>query len=147
VSKRYLLATGLYCAFIWLLSSQSDPGDFEMPFTFHGMDKVGHMILFGGLAAVVSVGLRRSQRPISTWAQGFVPVLFATIYGVMDEFHQYFVPMRQFDIVDIIADMAGAAFVQCVLCYIWWRKTNEKTPSPTFPARGEGVSPPGAGGG
>jgi VanZ family protein len=146
VSKRYLLATGLYCAFIWLLSSQSDPGDFELPFTFHGIDKIGHMILFGGLAAVVSVGLHRSKRPVTPWVQGFVPVLFATLYGVTDEFHQYFVPMRQFDIVDIMADMAGAVSVQCILCYLWWQKTNEKTPSPTLPIDEEGVLPPRAGG-
>ncbi|GMV93085.1 MAG: hypothetical protein AMXMBFR82_28630 [Candidatus Hydrogenedentota bacterium] len=121
MSKRYLLATGLYCAFIWVLSSQSEPGDFELPFTFEGMDKVGHMFLYGGLAAVVSLGLRRARVRPSAWVQVFAPILFATFYGVTDEIHQYFVPMRHFDIVDLIADLAGATVVQCALCYRWLR--------------------------
>ena len=119
--KRYLIATGVYCAAIWFLSSQPGPGDFELPFIFVGMDKVAHMILYGGLAAIVSVGFRRSGRPVKPWVQVFVPVLFATFYGVTDEIHQYFVPTRNADIFDIFADLAGAALVQCVLCFVWRR--------------------------
>ncbi len=119
--KRYIFATVCYCAFIWFLSSQSDAGGLELPFTFDGIDKVGHMILYGGLAAVVSFGIRRSDRTATPWVQCFVPVLFATLYGVTDEIHQLFVPMRHFDIVDIMADLAGSAAVQCGLCYRWWQ--------------------------
>lgn len=121
MSKRYILATGFYCVFIWILSSRSEPGDLELPFMFEGIDKVGHMALYGGLAAVVSLGLRKSRSGVSAWAQVFVPILFATVYGVTDECHQYFVPMRHFDIVDLMADMAGATAVQCALCYRWLR--------------------------
>jgi VanZ family protein len=119
--KRYAIATGAYCAIIWFLSSQPGPGDLKLPFLFEGMDKVAHMILYGGLAALVSVGLHRSGRPVSPWVQAFVPLLFATVYGITDEIHQYFVPMRQAELVDVLADLAGATIVQCVLCYFWWK--------------------------
>ncbi len=88
---------------------------------FEGIDKVGHMTLYGGLAALISVGLHRSPKPVTPGFQCFFPILFATLYGVTDEIHQIFVPMRQFEVVDIVADIAGAAIVQAILCFVWWR--------------------------
>lgn len=114
-----MAATGIYCAAIWYLSSQPGPGDIELPFVFEGIDKAAHMILYGGLAALVAVGIRRSGRPAEPWVQNFVPVLFASLYGVTDEIHQYFVPTREADVGDIIANVAGAIVVQLVLVYFW----------------------------
>jgi VanZ family protein len=33
----------------------------------------------------------------------------AALYGVTDEFHQYFVPPRQVEALDVVADTIGAA--------------------------------------
>jgi len=126
VRKRYIVATGFYCAAIWYLSSQPGPGTLELPFVFQGMDKIAHMILYGGLAALVSVGIRRSDRPAKPWVQNFVPILFASLYGVTDEIHQYFVPTREADVADIVANLAGAAIIQGILCYFWWKGKAEK---------------------
>ena len=38
-------------------------------------------------------------------------IIIAILYGVTDEIHQYFVPGRTFDILDIIANSVGSAFV------------------------------------
>jgi VanZ family protein len=35
--------------------------------------------------------------------------LVAGAYGVSDEFHQYFVPPRQVEALDVVADTIGAA--------------------------------------
>jgi len=122
LSKKYIVATVLYCALIWGLSSTSKPSEIELPFMFEGMDKAGHLILYAGLAAVVSVGIRRAEKPATPWFQCFVPILFAAFYGLTDEIHQIFVPMRQFDLADLMADTAGAALIQCFLCYRWWQR-------------------------
>lgn len=129
MQRRYITATTLYCAFIFLLSSSSKAGTFDWPFTFEGLDKICHMLLYGGLAAVISVGLHRSPKPASLWFQGFFPIVFATLYGVTDEIHQLFVPMREFDLLDIMADLAGAAAVQTILCYFWWRGSSRREAS------------------
>ncbi|MBI5095657.1 MAG: VanZ family protein [Candidatus Hydrogenedentes bacterium] len=115
---RYVLATLIYCAAIFWESSLPQPN--KTGIHFAGDDKAAHMLLYGGLAAVVSVGIRRSGKPVSSARQFFAPILLAAVYGVSDEFHQSFVPMRTSSLSDVIANTAGAALMQLVLCrYVW----------------------------
>lgn len=81
-------------------------------------DKVAHAILYAGLAAVVSLGIRCSNDGVHLAVQIVIPILFATLYGITDEIHQIFVPRRSCDFMDVIADFAGATLMQCALC--WW---------------------------
>lgn len=118
---RYIVATVLYCAFLWALSSDTDPPKFEFPWQILGLDKAIHAVLYAVLGAIVSVGMRRSGKPISPWAQCFVPVLFAAMYGITDEIHQLYVPNRTFDVGDLLANFAGATLAQTGLCYGYWR--------------------------
>ena len=115
---RYLLLTGAYCAFLFWLSHQSEPPrpEVEIPFA----DKAVHFVLFGGLAALVSTGMQRSGRG-GTPAHFAVPVLFAVLYGVSDEVHQAFIPLRQPDLWDLAADTAGALAVQAALWRYAWK--------------------------
>ena len=116
----YWLATALYCAGLFWLSSDST---LIVPAAlFPYQDKVAHAILYAGLAAVVSVGMRRSRPPKAPAAQFWIPLLFACFYGVTDEIHQIFVPNRVFDPCDIAADTLGAVAVQAVLCGYLWRR-------------------------
>jgi VanZ family protein len=121
----YYALTAVYCFFLWSLSASPELGTITLP--FNGADKLIHFTLYMGLAAIVSVGIRRSGRPASAWSQCFVPVLFATLYGFTDEIHQVFVPNRSFDFGDILADMAGASFIQAILCYFWWRSQSKSS--------------------
>lgn len=114
---HYYLLTAAYCAAIFWISGQSEP--LGPDYRLGARDKPAHAVLFGGLAAVVSVGMRRSPRGHGVRAQFFVPILFATGYGFLDEFHQYFVPQRAFDPFDIVADAAGAILAQALL-FRWW---------------------------
>lgn len=116
---HYYFAVLLYCGFIFWMSGQSHPPEPE--FEFPGKDKVAHIVLYGGLAALVSIGIRRRGYPASPTVQFWVPVVFAALYGVSDEIHQSFTPMRNVDPWDIVANTAGALLVQGVLCRLIWR--------------------------
>ena len=114
---RYWLVTIFYCVGIFVMSHKPALIDVELPFP--GADKLIHAILFGGLATIVSIGMRRSGKSLSFARQFYLPVLFATVYGISDEIHQYFVPGRHFDPLDILADTAGAVAVQIVFWALW----------------------------
>jgi len=112
----YALLIMAYCALLFWLSSQSEPGGIEGP---PGVDKLVHFAAYGILAGLVSIGLRFSSATVHPRIQFLGPVAFALIYGLFDETHQYFVPLRSFDPLDLLADFSGALFVSWVLAR-WW---------------------------
>lgn len=88
-----------WMALIWLLSAQ--PGDvlsvgWEIP------DKLAHAVVYLvlGLLAARAVGPRGSGAAVLGLAAG---------WGALDELHQRFVPLRQADPRDWLADLVGAA--------------------------------------
>ena len=110
----YVALTVLYCAGIFHLSSQpliEAPPLFEFP----GDDKVIHAVIFGGLAALICIGLWRSNDRVDRRFLFWGPAAFAIVYGITDEVHQLYVPDRTFDWLDLAADGAGALAVQAVL--------------------------------
>ncbi len=96
------------------------------------MDKVAHGVMFGGLAATVAVGLRRSNDVILPWRLFLIPFFFAAFYGLTDEIHQLFVIDRTFEVLDIVADAAGALLVQVFLCRFCWRIFAQEKPNPVM---------------
>ena len=103
--RRWALV-GLYLAAIFVLSAQPSAA---IPGSFHGLDKWLHGMAYGLLAAVWCRALAAwplQGRPTSAIAA--VAVLLAALYGISDEVHQAFVPMRTADLWDWIADGIGA---------------------------------------
>jgi VanZ family protein len=102
----------LYCALIFALSSISSvpalPG--------HMSDKTAHALLYSGLGFLVARALSGGiRRPVN--ARVLVIVLsFSALYGLSDEFHQLFVPLRSFDLRDVAADVAGGGIGSAA----WW---------------------------
>ncbi|MFP4501154.1 MAG: VanZ family protein [Candidatus Hydrogenedentota bacterium] len=117
MALRYYMLVAVYCAALFMLSASPNPAPGIS--RFPGADKAGHAVLYGGLAAAVGIGMRRSQRAYSPRTLFYVPVIFAAAYGVSDEVHQWFVPGRTLDVWDVLADAAGAVLVQYALCR-WW---------------------------
>lgn len=99
---------------IFFLSHQS--GDsLDLP-SFPGADKMAHMLAYGALAVTFLwwFGKRGAERP--HYVAGLT-VLYCFAYGLSDEFHQAFIPLRSVSGWDIIADTAGAALVASVWFY------------------------------
>jgi VanZ family protein len=106
-----------YSAIIFTLSSQpllDVPGP-----DFFLKDKLIHALAYGLMAFLawqVSILYRAIQPP---WLWSW---LYASLYGVSDEWHQSFIPGRYADIWDWLADGFGAAMVLLVL-----QKTRQST--------------------
>ena len=95
----------VYMFLIFHFSAESNP----LPeLTEHVWDKLLHLTEYAGLAfllcrALVGEGLG--------WAPAaLMALVFTSTYGVTDEWHQAFVPLRSSDVQDWLADSLGAAF-------------------------------------
>jgi VanZ family protein len=95
----------LIAGFIWFLSSQRI---LPQPKGIFGWDKLQHLLAYGVLG--VAVGLWVS--PVFWKRRPALALLLTTLagsaYGAIDEFHQYFVPGRDCNVWDWIADTLGA---------------------------------------
>ena len=110
----YAAVVALYCAAIFWMSSRPDaPAGLDL---FDGQDKVVHALVYAGLAALVWLGLRRSNASLPGHMLFWAPVAFACLYGVTDELHQWFVPHRFCELADLAANAVGALAIQAVLC-------------------------------
>ncbi|HPG69937.1 MAG TPA: VanZ family protein [Candidatus Hydrogenedentes bacterium] len=114
----YVILIVAYCGGIFWMSSQPRTPEFTRKFEHE--DKLLHAAVFAGLACIVSMGTRYSNRRFSARWQFWFPVIFAGLYGVSDEVHQAFVPHRYAAVDDVLADTAGALFVQWLLCFRIW---------------------------
>jgi VanZ family protein len=72
-------------------------------------DWISHPIEYGVGAVLVCRALEGERRRPLTLSIALAATLFATAYGVTDEYHQSFVPGRTADPADVAKDLAGAA--------------------------------------
>lgn len=88
----------------WISSRPAGP---QIPGWFLIHDKITHALAFGLLAALAYFAVRvghRARPPVAA----LLAWLVATAYGGADEIHQSFVPTRQPDWYDWMADATGA---------------------------------------
>ncbi|MEM7393782.1 MAG: VanZ family protein [Verrucomicrobiota bacterium] len=78
-------------------------------FYFPGFDKIAHLGVYGILGFLVFMAFIRETR--KTPGAAFVlSILIASLYGLSDEWHQSFVPGREVEAMDWVADTFGGAF-------------------------------------
>ncbi|MCK5354014.1 MAG: VanZ family protein [Methyloprofundus sp.] len=93
----------LYCSFIYWLSDQSS---LPTPLLFPHQDKLFHAGAYFILAAFT---LRAFRHRLTSLAMLLITsLIFSSLYGLSDEWHQSFVPGRMSDIADWMADTLGA---------------------------------------
>jgi VanZ family protein len=87
----------------WMSSDATPPAiaPFEIP------DKVSHVVLYAPLGLLVARALAGGWQ-VQTLSTVFAAGAIATLYGVTDEVHQHFVPPREVEALDVVADAVGA---------------------------------------
>ena len=78
-------------------------------------DKHEHFFFYGVLGALIVRALAHGQWRRITLATVLGAVVIASAYGVSDEYHQRFVPGRDYEVLDMVADALGSAVAACVL--------------------------------
>lgn len=84
-----------------IFSASAVPGS-KIPGHFGNAAHVAEYMIF---AALLSVPISRSR---SLWRAAAIALLIASAYGITDEIHQAFVPMRTPDVADWGRDTLGA---------------------------------------
>lgn len=109
----------MYAAAIFVLSSL--PAVIKSPQLTH-LDKIAHALEFG----IFSILLYRAMFvsfttiPISTLI--LMTVLASISYGALDEYHQFFSPMRTPDLSDLLADVIGILIAQGIILVRVYRR-------------------------
>ncbi len=98
----YWIISLLYMGLIFLLSSSPPP--MKLP-SFPLADKLAHLLEYGLLASLIYFALGKSQ---ANFHPIFIPFLIAFLYGLSDELHQNFIPGRDADVFDAVADAVGS---------------------------------------
>lgn len=115
---RWGIALVLYSALIFWLSSA--PRELPLP-ELPLQDKLIHLAAYGLLASIAIQWLAKAGFGISL-QQVAIGTLYAILYGASDEWHQSFVPGRDSNVADWMADGVGALAVALFL--IWRRRSS-----------------------
>jgi VanZ family protein len=106
----YWLPVALYAGVIFYFSAQSHPDDGLPSFLFEEIsDKVLHAVEYAGLAGLCYRAFRWSVRGQAASRALIFAIVAASLYGITDEVHQFFVPFRESGWQDWLADTIGAA--------------------------------------
>ena len=110
----------IYCLAIYIQSGQ--PGPEHIP-DVRFLDKFLHFGAYG----LLGILFFRAYETLPLKANKTLLILLsigsATLYGISDEIHQYFVPFRNADIMDVVANTLGS--ICGVYFYHLW-KTQKK---------------------
>ncbi len=106
----YWVPVALYAGTIFYLSSQSHPEEQLPSFLIEDVsDKVLHAVEYAGLGGLCYRAFRWAAGPAVARQAVVLAVVTASAYGVTDEAHQLFVPFRESNWQDWLADTTGAA--------------------------------------
>ncbi len=108
-----LLALG-WMSLLFYLSSQPY---LDVPSLVPDQDKFMHFGAYGVLGALILGALRPTPTGYGR-AQALLASAVASLYGVSDEIHQLFVPGRDADVLDWLADTSGALMATLLLAWL-----------------------------
>lgn len=107
-----------YMVLIWVVSSFQDV---SIPMERVPLrDKGIHALEYAVLGFLVTYAVRRTWPSWRYLLVAAVAFGLTTLWGLLDEIHQAFVPGRMADVLDLLADASGA-LVGTGLCAAWMR--------------------------
>jgi VanZ family protein len=107
---KYHLPFLLWIVIIFFESSF--PNDSFPKVEIWGADKFVHMGVYGLLAALTYISIIHQEKYLFLLKHALlVTIAVCAVYGATDEFHQYFVPNRDCEFWDWLADFIGAAIM------------------------------------
>jgi VanZ family protein len=115
--RFFVLFTGfwlpvlVYVTAIYALSAQPH---LQSPLHFANGDKVCHAGEYLVLGLLLVRALRATLRVSRPLFAAMIAIGIVLVVGVSDEFLQSFIPGRQSDIFDVLADLVGGAIAQFV---------------------------------
>ncbi len=107
-SKRFVLCwlpLILYCLLIYIQSANPSPE--QIP-SFPFVDKVLHFTAYGIMGILFYRAYQTLRIKDNIKMLMLLSVVSASLYGISDEIHQSFVPFRDAEVADVIADILGA---------------------------------------
>ncbi|MCS6897557.1 MAG: VanZ family protein [Nitrospira sp.] len=113
-----------YAGLIFYLSSQPHPEERLPSFVWLFGDKVLHGVEYAILGGLFYRAFRwGANEVVRPWA-ALLAVLATSLYGLSDEIHQAFVPNRESNVLDWLADSMGAVLGVVTVRGLprWWPK-------------------------
>ena len=108
-SLVYWVPAVLYAGVIFFFSAQSHPEDQLPSFLLRNVsDKVLHAVEYGILSLLCYRAFRGAAGPAVARQAVVLAIVTASVYGLTDEVHQAFVPLREASWQDWLADTIGA---------------------------------------
>lgn len=107
----YWLPLILYCLFIYIQSDHPSPEQIPI---FPYVDKVLHVTAYGILGILFYRAYQTLMVKDNIKILMLLSVVSTSLYGISDEIHQSFVPFREAEVADVIADMIGALSGVCL---------------------------------
>ncbi len=114
---RYWVPVAAYAGLIFYLSAQSSPPGPALWWLELVGDKGVHAAEFGLLGLLCYRAFRFGSGQRAARSALLLAILASTGYGITDEIHQAFVPLREPSPWDVLADGAGASVVSSL-----WRR-------------------------
>lgn len=109
----YWLIVVIYGVGIFVLSSMSFT--FHSPRSFPQMDKLIHAVEFGLFSFLLFQAIQVTFLRTPVLYLIFITAFVSILYGVLDEYHQFFTPLRRADLFDLLADAIGILIAQGVI--------------------------------
>jgi len=99
----------IYAAMIFYFSSLPKPHEQLPDFVRDLSDKFLHLVEYGVLGGLWYRAFRWASGPRIAASAVLLAIVAGSVYGITDEVHQAFVPMRTPSVLDWIADTLGSA--------------------------------------
>ena len=92
---------------------------------FFAVDKLAHFIEYAIFGFLTFRSFSHLREGIRVNLALLLSILFLSVFAMIDEYHQRFIPGRQADVADVATDLLGAVLV---IVFLWLRLHRKESP-------------------